>query len=90
MRPDVGTALATRPADELRLDVGQPDFIRPMVHIDRDRVTAAVVGAVDQQTANAGLAHLCEADLGRAAGERGHAPLKRGAVRIGKPLRGLR
>jgi hypothetical protein len=40
---------------------------------------APVIGAIDQETANASCAHLCEGDLLLACGL-GHAPLKRGLV----------
>ena len=45
------------------LYVGQPDIIGPAIATDRDRVAAAVVGAVNQETANAALARLVERDL---------------------------
>jgi hypothetical protein len=41
----------------------QPDLIRPPVVADRDPVAATIVGAIDQQTANTGGAHLPEGDL---------------------------
>jgi hypothetical protein len=40
-------------ADEARLDVGQPEIIGPLIGADRDRMAAAVIGAIDQETANA-------------------------------------
>ena len=40
-------------ANETRLNVGQPGVIRPAVNADRNRMTAAIVRAVDQQAANA-------------------------------------
>jgi hypothetical protein len=63
-------------ASEQRFDVGKPDVIRPSVAADRDRVAAPIIGAIDQETANAGGAHFGEGDL--LAGGFGHAPLKRG------------
>jgi len=45
------------------LNIGQPKIIRPVVGTDRDGVATAVVGAVNQETANAALAHLGERDL---------------------------
>ena len=52
-RPDVGSTLVARLANELRLYIGKPDIIRPRVGADRGRMAALVVGAIDQQTANA-------------------------------------
>jgi hypothetical protein len=40
-------------ADEARLDVGQPEIIGPLIGADRDRMAAPVIGAIDQETANA-------------------------------------
>ena len=37
-------------ANEARLDVGQPHVVGPFVGVDRDRVAAGVIGAVDQVT----------------------------------------
>jgi len=39
-------------------------------------MAALVIRAIDQETANASGAHLCEGDF-LLAGELGHAPLKR-------------
>jgi hypothetical protein len=44
------------------------DIIRPCIPADRDRVAAAVVGAIDQQAADAHVAHFAEGDLLRAVG----------------------
>jgi hypothetical protein len=38
-----------------------------LIAADRDRVAAVIVGAIDQDTANAGFAHLAECDLLRAS-----------------------
>jgi hypothetical protein len=65
IRPDVGAALAARPADEARLDVGQPDIIGPSIPADHDRVAAAIVGAIDHEAAHAHVAHLREGDFQR-------------------------
>ena len=73
-RPDIGAAVAAGLAGELRLKIGQPHVIGPSVCADRDRMTAAVVCAVNQQAAHAGRAHFRECDFLRADG---HAPLKR-------------
>jgi hypothetical protein len=77
VRPNVGAPHAASPTDEPRLNVGQPDIIRPRVGADRYVVTALVVGAIDQEPANAGGAHFAERDLLR-AGIGGHVALKRG------------
>jgi hypothetical protein len=47
-------ALATFLVDELRLDVGQPDTIRPAVGIHLHPMRAFVIGAVDQDVTDAG------------------------------------
>ena len=71
-RSDVGVLLAAGLAGEQRLDIGQPDIIGPSVSADRGRMAALVILTVDKQTAHAGVAHLSEGDLLRAAGEGGH------------------
>src|SRR5258706_10992117 len=84
IRPDISASPAARLADELRLQIGQPDVIGPSVAADRRPMAAVIVGAIDQQAANAGGSHLSEANFllarfyGAAAGEGGHAPLKLG------------
>ena len=50
----VAAALATFLADELRLDVGQPDTIRPAVGIHLHPMRAFVIGAVDQDVTDTG------------------------------------
>ena len=76
VRANVGTALAANLADESRLKIGQPDILGPSITADLDPMAASVIGAIDQQPANASGAHLGEGDsLG------GHAPLKRGSGR---------
>jgi len=55
--------LAVGLAHKARLDIGQPEIIGPGIATDGDRVAAAVVGAVNQETANAALARLVERDL---------------------------
>ena len=65
--PHVGAALAAGLADEPIFDVGEPDVVRPLIAADRYRVAAVIVGALDQQTANAGFAHFAECDLLRAS-----------------------
>jgi len=46
IRPHVGAALAAGPADKPLFDVGQPEIFGPAIGTDRDRVAAAIVGAV--------------------------------------------
>ena len=60
VRPDVGTAPAAALANEPRLKIGQAHFTRPFVAADRYVMTAFVIGAIDQEPANAGRAHLGE------------------------------
>ena len=52
VRPHICTALAADPAGEALLDIGQSGIIGPAITADRDRVAAAVIRAVDQETAN--------------------------------------
>ena len=63
IRPHICTALAADPAGEALLEIGQSRIIGPGISADRDRVAAAVVGAIDQQPANAHLAHFGEGDF---------------------------
>jgi hypothetical protein len=51
---------------KLGLQIRQPDVNRPSVAADRDPVAAAIVRAIDQETAHAGGAHLSNGDLLRA------------------------
>src|ERR1700730_2194497 len=76
IRTDVGPLLAACLPGEQRFDIGQPKIIAPAIGADLDGVRAPIVGAIDQETANARGAHLSESDL-LLAGECGHAPLKR-------------
>jgi hypothetical protein len=78
IRADISASLAAALADEARLDVGQPDAIRPSVAADRCPTAAPVIRAIDQEAANASGAHFAECDL---SGGGGHAPLKRGLDR---------
>ena len=58
--------MAAGAADESRLYIGQPGIIRPVVAIDRNRMAAAVVSAIDQQPMDALGTHVGEGDFGRA------------------------
>ena len=53
IRADISTSLAAAPADELLLDVGQPDVIGPAVGADGRAMAATIVRAIDQDPANA-------------------------------------
>jgi hypothetical protein len=53
-------------ADETMLYVGQAKVIGPLISIDGDTVAATMVGAINQETVDAALAHLGES---RAADE---------------------
>src|SRR3954453_20556829 len=68
-RPDVGTTPSTRLADEAGFEIGEPDLISPLVDDvpTEDDVVAGVVQAEDDETTNAGRAHLAQRDLHRAA-----------------------
>ena len=78
IRPHVGTALAAHRADETMFYVGQPKIIRPVAAADRDRVAAAIVGAVDQNAANAHIAHFGKGDfLGAFGTDRGEGEAAR-------------
>lgn len=59
-----------------RLEIGQPDIIGPSIAAHRCVVAAMIIGAVDQEAANASGAHFGEGDF--LAGKSGHALLKRG------------
>jgi hypothetical protein len=85
MRPHIGTPPPASLAGKPRLEIGQPDVIRPPVAADRYVMAAPVIRAIDQEPANAGGAHLGEGDF--LAGEGGHARLKRALHGVGKPLR---
>ena len=64
VRPHICAALAARLADKPRLNVGEPHLIRPLIGRYRDRVRAAVVGAIDQDPSRAASrAHLAEGDF---------------------------
>jgi len=66
VRPHAGATMAIGAADESRLNIGQPGIIRPAIAIDRNRMAAAVVSAIDQQAANALGTQVGEGDFLRA------------------------
>jgi hypothetical protein len=51
--PDVRAPLAAAFAYEPRLKIRKPNVIGPLVRADRDRVAAAIISAIDQNTAHA-------------------------------------
>ena len=77
IRADIGALLAAGLTGEQRFQIRQPNMITPAIGADFYGMGALVVRAVDQETANASGAHLCEGDL-LLAGDLGHTPLKRG------------
>jgi len=64
--PHFGAVLAASFADEPRLQIGKPDVMRPSVAAHCRHVTAAKIGTVDQQAANATGAHFGKGDFLRA------------------------
>jgi hypothetical protein len=56
--PDISAPLAATLTGEARLDVRQPNVLRPSVAADRGPMAAPEIGAIDEETANAGGAHL--------------------------------
>ena len=62
-RPDIRAAMAANLTGEQRLQIGQPDMIRPAVAVDLDMMRALVVAAIDQQPARAGCPHFSEGDF---------------------------
>lgn len=93
VRPDVSTSLATSFAYEPRLDLGQPDVIRPSIGAGRNGMATIIIRAVDEDAAHTSGAHLSEGDLLRAAlfvvaaaGEFGHAPMIPPIAPAVKPL----
>src|SRR6516165_12404346 len=80
IRPHVGAALSADLADETMLNVGQPDIIGPAIAVDRSRVAAALVGAIDKQPTHAHVAHLGEGDLPGRDRDRSHVVLGLGVA----------
>jgi hypothetical protein len=73
VRSDVGTSPAAGLAREPGFDVREPDIIGPSVAADRRPMAAAIIGAIDQEAANAPGAHFSECDF--LAGGIGHCAL---------------
>ena len=61
--PDIGAPLAARLTGEQRLYIGQPDVIGPSVRAHGRRVAASIVGAIDQEAANAGGSRFSKSDF---------------------------
>ncbi len=53
VRPDIGAPLAACLTDEQRFKIGQPNMVRPSIRAEAYRVSALIVGAVNQEAANA-------------------------------------
>ena len=70
---DVRVSVAASLADEPRLDIGQPNVIRPLIRTDGCRMAALVIRAIDQDATSAGGPHLSKGDF-RLAGDSGHRP----------------
>jgi hypothetical protein len=75
IRANVSAPLAACLASEPGLQIGQPNIIGPSVAADGCPMAAVIIGAIDQETANAGGAHFSEDDLLLAAKGR-HAGMK--------------
>ena len=65
--PDIGAAPAARLAHEPRLEIRQPQVIGPAIGAECNVMAATIVGAIDEDTLHAHLAHLAQCDLYRAA-----------------------
>jgi len=58
VRPHVGALRAASLASKSRLQIGQANVIRPSMAADRCPMRAMIVGAIDQEAANAGGARI--------------------------------
>jgi hypothetical protein len=72
-----------KPAGEPRLQIRQPNVIRPLIAADSDPMAAMIIRAIDQRTANASSAHFCERDF---LGPVGHTPMITPIAVAAKPL----
>lgn len=63
VRPHLGAALAAGGAHEARLEIGNPGIIWPGTSAGRNRVAAVVIGAIEQELAHTGRAHVGKGDL---------------------------
>ena len=66
-RPNICTTLAARLANEVRLNVGKPQVIRPAIGGQGSGVAAPIVAAEDHDARHPGLPHLAERDFFRHA-----------------------
>ena len=71
VRPDVRAISSAAGADEIWLDIGEPDIVEPEVGVDLDVMAASMIAAIDQHIADAGCAHFAEGDLLRICRHRG-------------------
>ncbi|WP_354209412.1 MULTISPECIES: hypothetical protein [unclassified Bradyrhizobium] len=71
VRPDLGAASTAAGADELRLDVTEPNVIAPAVSVGFC-VMAAAMTAIDQDAAHAHFAHLSKRDFDWVGGDVRH------------------
>jgi hypothetical protein len=63
-RPDIGPAPTADLARKIRLEVGQANVIAPALGIHGDRVSAAIVRAIDDQPARSvTCSHFPEGDF---------------------------
>src|ERR1700737_2316853 len=60
IRADIGTFPAASLADKSRLQIGQPDVIRPSIAAGCYRMATLIVRAIDQEATDAGGPHLPE------------------------------
>ena len=67
----ISATLATDCSDKPRLYVGQPEITGPAITGDRNRMAAAIVGAIDHQATHTLGAHVGEGDSLR-TDRRGH------------------
>ena len=56
----IAATLAAGCADKPRLNVGQPEAIRPLIPADRKGVATAIVRTIDQQPTDTLGTHVCE------------------------------
>jgi hypothetical protein len=61
--PDFGALKAASRTAEQRLEIGEPNIIRPLIGADRHVVAALIIRAIDQQAANPHRAHFAERDF---------------------------
>jgi hypothetical protein len=87
IRADVGASLAAGLADEPGFQIGQPNIILPSVAAAGGPVAAPIIRAINQQSANAGSAHLGNGDL--LAFGRGGIKARRLPSPHGRPARNM-